>query len=61
VRLLYSFQDKEYLYLGMEYVPGGNLQSLLENLEFTEVICFMILLYFLIVVVVVVNVCVLCW
>ena len=36
VRLLYSFQDKDHLYLGMEYVPGGNLQTLLENIELTE-------------------------
>lgn len=36
VRLLYSFQDKNHLYLGMEYVPGGNLSTLLENIDFTE-------------------------
>jgi serine/threonine protein kinase len=36
VRLLYSFQDKHHLYLGMEYVPGGNLSTLLENIDFSE-------------------------
>lgn len=36
VRLLYSWQDKSNLYLGMEYVPGGNLSTLLENIDFTE-------------------------
>lgn len=29
VNLLYSFQDEIYLYLVMEYLPGGDLMSLL--------------------------------
>ncbi|GAM24211.1 hypothetical protein SAMD00019534_073860 [Acytostelium subglobosum LB1] len=31
-RLLYSFQDANYLYLGMEYHCGGDFKSLLSNL-----------------------------
>lgn len=33
VKLLYSFQDPRYLYLAMEFVPGGDLRSLLLNNE----------------------------
>ena len=29
VQLKFSFQDQNYLYLGMEYLPGGDLMSLL--------------------------------
>jgi len=29
VKLYYSFQDAEYLYLIMEYVPGGDMMNLL--------------------------------
>ncbi|XP_024383390.1 uncharacterized protein [Physcomitrium patens] len=29
VKLLYSFQDSEYLYLIMEYLPGGDMMTLL--------------------------------
>eukprot|EP01105_Mastigella_eilhardi_P001220 TRINITY_DN114_c0_g1_i5.p1 TRINITY_DN114_c0_g1~~TRINITY_DN114_c0_g1_i5.p1 ORF type:complete len:712 (+),score=213.94 TRINITY_DN114_c0_g1_i5:239-2374(+) len=29
VKLLYSFQDEEYLYLVMEFLPGGDMMSLL--------------------------------
>jgi serine/threonine kinase 38 len=29
VKLLYSFQDTEYLYLIMEYLPGGDMMTLL--------------------------------
>ncbi|KAF2070224.1 hypothetical protein CYY_008458 [Polysphondylium violaceum] len=32
VSLAYSFQDEQYLYLAMEYVPGGDLRSLLSAL-----------------------------
>eukprot|EP00123_Amoebidium_parasiticum_P001031 comp12009_c0_seq1/m.6699 comp12009_c0_seq1/g.6699 ORF comp12009_c0_seq1/g.6699 comp12009_c0_seq1/m.6699 type:complete len:502 (-) comp12009_c0_seq1:268-1773(-) len=31
VRLLYSFQDDVYVYLAMEYVPGGDLRTLLNG------------------------------
>ncbi|KAJ1950814.1 serine/threonine-protein kinase dbf2 [Linderina macrospora] len=33
VKLLYSFQDQHYLYLAMEFVPGGDLRSLLIQNE----------------------------
>jgi len=37
VRLYYSFQDSEYLYLIMEYVPGGDMMTMLINKDtFTE-------------------------
>jgi serine/threonine kinase 38 len=29
VKLYYSFQDQEYLYLIMEYLPGGDMMTLL--------------------------------
>ncbi|KAJ2686227.1 serine/threonine-protein kinase dbf2 [Coemansia spiralis] len=31
VRLLYSFQDQQSLYLAMEYVPGGDVRTLLNQ------------------------------
>ncbi|KAG0019040.1 hypothetical protein BGZ81_009954 [Podila clonocystis] len=30
VRLLYSFQDPEYVYLAMEFVPGGDVRTMLS-------------------------------
>ena len=31
VRLLYAFQDDQQIYLAMEYVPGGDFRTLLNN------------------------------
>ncbi|KAK9245784.1 kinase-like domain-containing protein [Lipomyces tetrasporus] len=31
VKLLYAFQDPEHIYLAMEYVPGGDYRTLLNN------------------------------
>lgn len=31
VRLLYAFQDEQSIYLAMEYVPGGDFRTLLNN------------------------------
>ncbi|KAK9467594.1 kinase-like domain-containing protein [Lipomyces arxii] len=31
VKLLYAFQDTEHIYLAMEYVPGGDYRTLLNN------------------------------
>lgn len=31
VRLLYAFQDDDQIYLAMEYVPGGDFRTLLNN------------------------------
>ncbi|KAF8525089.1 AGC/NDR protein kinase [Hysterangium stoloniferum] len=31
VSLLYAFQDREHVYLAMEYVPGGDFRTLLNN------------------------------
>ncbi|KAG6852561.1 hypothetical protein C0991_010933 [Blastosporella zonata] len=31
VRLLYAFQDPQHVYLAMEYVPGGDFRTLLNN------------------------------
>jgi len=36
VRLYYAFQSKKYVYLVMEYLIGGDLASLLQNLSFFE-------------------------
>ena len=32
VKLYYSFQDEEHLYFGMDYIPGGDMMSLLIRL-----------------------------
>jgi cell cycle protein kinase DBF2 len=32
VQLYYAFQDKEYVYLAMEYVPGGDFRTLLNKI-----------------------------
>lgn len=34
MRLYYSFQDALYLYLIMEYVPGGDLMTILIDYEY---------------------------
>ncbi|KDQ17525.1 hypothetical protein BOTBODRAFT_105626 [Botryobasidium botryosum FD-172 SS1] len=31
VKLLYAFQDPQFVYLAMEYVPGGDFRTLLNN------------------------------
>lgn len=31
MRLLYAFQDPHFVYLAMEYVPGGDFRTLLNN------------------------------
>lgn len=33
MKLFYSFQDAEYLYLIMEYLPGGDMMTLLIREE----------------------------
>ena len=33
VKLLYSFQDLNHVYLAMEFVPGGDMRSLLSNID----------------------------
>lgn len=34
VRLMYSFQDENNLYLAMEYCPGGDLRRLLQGIGY---------------------------
>jgi serine/threonine protein kinase len=36
VGLSYAFQDKDHLYLAMEYIPGGDLRGLLKNIGCLE-------------------------
>lgn len=36
VKLHYAFQDEQYLYMAMEFMAGGDLVALQENMEFTE-------------------------
>lgn len=36
VKLVHAFQDEQMLYMAMEYLPGGNLLTVLENFEVTE-------------------------
>ena len=33
VALHYSFQDENFLYMAMDYMPGGDLVSLQENYD----------------------------
>jgi cell cycle protein kinase DBF2 len=33
VKLLYSFQDHHHVYLAMEFVPGGDMRSLLNHVQ----------------------------
>ena len=37
VKLYYSFQDEKFLYLVMDYIPGGDLMSLLIKFEISWV------------------------
>jgi serine/threonine protein kinase len=36
VKLHHAFQDDQHLYMVMDFMAGGDMQSLLENFEFTE-------------------------
>uniref|UniRef100_A0A0N4Z9Y1 Rho-associated protein kinase let-502 n=1 Tax=Parastrongyloides trichosuri TaxID=131310 RepID=A0A0N4Z9Y1_PARTI len=36
VRLHYAFQDVKHLYMAMEYMPGGDLVSLMQSFEISE-------------------------
>ena len=36
VQLHYAFQDEHFLYLAMQFCPGGDLRHLMENCEFDE-------------------------
>ncbi|PWN43707.1 hypothetical protein IE81DRAFT_288211 [Ceraceosorus guamensis] len=39
VRLLYAFQNKEHVFLAMEYVPGGDFRTLLNNSGVLQLEC----------------------
>ncbi|KAK2953457.1 putative serine/threonine protein kinase [Blattamonas nauphoetae] len=36
IRLYYAFQDSKYLYLAMEYAPGGDFGNLLQNVGYLD-------------------------
>lgn len=36
VRLQFSFQDHKYLYMVMEFMPGGDLVTLMSNYDVPE-------------------------
>ena len=36
MQLFYAFQDPKYLYMVMEYMPGGDLVHLLSDQDFDE-------------------------
>lgn len=36
VRLYFAFQDNRYLYMVMEYMPGGDMVTLMENYDIPE-------------------------
>ena len=38
VTLYYSFQDETFLYLVMEYLPGGDMMSLLMKLDTLNIV-----------------------
>jgi len=36
LQLFYAFQDDRYLYMVMEYMPGGDLVNLMSNYDVPE-------------------------
>ena len=36
IKLFYAFQDSQYLYMVMEYMPGGDLVNLMSQYEISE-------------------------
>ena len=36
IKLFYAFQDAQYLYMVMEYMPGGDLVNLMSQYEISE-------------------------
>ena len=36
IQLFYAFQDDRYLYMVMEYMPGGDLVNLMSNYDVLE-------------------------